>query len=91
MWWGWASLDPSEPDQEVKQKIFCVQRGLRGVGTATPNPLSPQGAGTNCKMPQGCRAREKGAEAPHRVLAADAGGEGLLAGWSAGALVGWGT
>lgn len=35
-------------------------------------------------MPQGRGAREEGAEALHRVLAADAGGEGLLAGWLVG-------
>lgn len=36
---GWPSKDPSEPYWEVKQKHFCVQRGLGGVGTAIPSPL----------------------------------------------------
>lgn len=77
---GWPSKDPSEPYWEVKQKHFCVQRGLGGVGTAIPSPLFLQGAGTDCKMPQGCGAREEGAKAPYRVLAADTGGEGPLVG-----------
>lgn len=42
-------------------------------------------------MPQGCGTGEKGAETPHRVLAADAGGEGATGGLvdqEAGELVG---
>lgn len=85
----WPSKDPSEPYREVKQKHFCVQRGLGGVGTAIPSPLSLQGARTDCKMPQGCGAREEGAEAPYRVLAADAGGEGPLVSWLAWRQPGW--
>lgn len=65
----------------MKQKHLCVQRGLGGVGPAIPSLLSLQGARTDRKMPQGCGAREEGAEAPYRVLAADAGGEGPLVGW----------
>lgn len=81
----WPSKDPSEPYREVKQKHFCVQRGLGGVvDTATSSPLSLQGARADRKMPQGCGAREEGAEAPHRVPAADAGGEGPLVRWLAG-------
>ena len=83
---GWPSKEPSEPYREVKQK---PQRGLGGVGTAIPSPLSLQGARTDCKMPQGCGAREKGAEALHRVLTADAGGEGPLVGWLSGGSHGW--
>lgn len=76
---------------EVKPKHFCVQRGLGGVGTAIPSPLSLQGARANCKVPQGCGAREEGAEAPHGVLAADAGGEGALVGWLTQKQVVWAT
>lgn len=86
---GWPSKDPSKPCREAKQKHFCVRRGLGGVGTTIPSPLSPQGARTDCKMPQGCGAREKGAEAPYGVLAADAGGEGPLTGWRTWRQAGW--
>lgn len=55
-------------------------------GWALPFPylLSLQGAGTDCKMPQGCGTREKGAATPHGVLAADTGGEEPLVGWLTG-------
>lgn len=86
----WPFKDPSEPYREVKQKHFCVQRGLgEVVDTAIPSPLSLQGARADSKMPQGCGAREEGAEAPHRVPAADAGGEGPLVRWLAWSQAGW--